>query len=116
MLSGMPLMVQAAVLYSLCLNPFSPFDDGSVSAEVDVGWRDVGEALVVAVVVIVIDEGADLPFEITGQVIVFEQNPVLERLMPALDFALGLGMVWRATNMIHALIFKPVGQVARYVG
>jgi len=44
-------------------DPVSPFDDGGVAAEVGVGGRDVAEALVVAVVVIVIDESADLAFE-----------------------------------------------------
>ena len=47
----------------------------------------------VAVVVVVLDEAPDLRFEITGQVIVLQQYPVLERLMPTLDLALGLG--WR---------------------
>jgi hypothetical protein len=33
--------------------------------------------------------------------------------MPALDLALGLRMVWRATDVIHALVFQPVGQIGR---
>jgi transposase len=37
-----------------------------------------------------------------GQVVVFEQNAVLQGLVPALDFALGLGMVRGAANVIHA--------------
>ena len=109
-------MVQAAVLDCQSLDLLSPFDNGCVAPEVDIGWRDVGEALVVAVVVVIIDEGADLPFEITRQIIVFEQNPVLERLMTALDFALCLWVVWRATDMIHALIFEPIGEIAGDVG
>ena len=58
-----------------------------------------------------IDEGADLAFEIAGQIIVFQQDPVLERLVPSLDFALCLWVVWRATDVVHALIFKPIGQI-----
>ena len=61
--------------------------------EVDIGGREVIQALVVAPVVVVLDEGAELGFEITGQIIVLEQDPVLQRLVPALDLALGLGMV-----------------------
>jgi hypothetical protein len=38
-------------------------------------------------------EGRDLTFEIAGQVIVLEQDAVLERLMPALDLALGLRVI-----------------------
>jgi hypothetical protein len=35
--------------------------------------------------IVVLDEALDLGFEITGQIIVLEQNAVLERLVPALD-------------------------------
>ena len=45
-------MVQAAVLDRQFFDPFSPFDDGGVAAEVGVGGRNVAEALVVAVVVV----------------------------------------------------------------
>ena len=38
----------------------------------------------IAQVIVVGDEGLDLGFEIARQVIVLEQDPVLERLMPAL--------------------------------
>ena len=38
----------------------SPFlDDGLVTAEVDVGGRQVAEAFVIAAVVVALDEGAD---------------------------------------------------------
>jgi hypothetical protein len=46
---------------------------------------------VVAPVIVVIDEATDVRFEVTRQVVVFEQDAVLERLMPTLDLALGLG-------------------------
>ena len=61
MLSRLALMVQATVL-----GGFSLFDDGGVASKVDVGWSYVADALVVALVVVVIDEGADLVFEIAG--------------------------------------------------
>ena len=64
MLSRLSLMVQAAVLDGQFLDHFSPFDDGCVAPEVDVCRRDVGEALVVAMVIVMIDEGADLHFQI----------------------------------------------------
>jgi hypothetical protein len=38
-------------------------------------------------------EGGDLSFEIAGQVVVLKQDAVLERLMPALDLALGLRVI-----------------------
>ena len=51
---------------------FSPFDDGGVPANVGIGRGDVVQALVVATVVVVIDELADLFFQITWQVIVLQ--------------------------------------------
>ena len=54
--------------------------------------------------IVVLDEARDLSFEITGQVVILEQNAVLERLVPALDLALGLGMAWGAVNMGDATV------------
>ena len=55
-------------------------------------------------VIVVLDEARDLGFEITRQVIVLEQNAVLERLVPALDLALGLGMARSTANMGQAAV------------
>ena len=87
-------------------------DDGCGSAEVGVCRGDVVEALVVAAVVVVLDEGRDLALEVTGQEVVLEQDPVLEGLVPALDLALGLGMQRGAVDMAHALRLDPFGQLA----
>ena len=70
----------------------------------------------VAMVVVVPDEGVDLAFEVAGQVVVLEQDAVLQGLVPALDLALGLGMVRRTTDMIHAVVLEPFRQVAGDVG
>ena len=94
MLSGLALMVQAAVLDGQFFDPIPPFDDGGVASEVGVGGRDVAETFVVAVVVVVMDESADLAFKISGQVIVFQQDAVFQGLVPTLDLALGLRMIW----------------------
>jgi len=111
MLSRLALMVQAAVLDSQFLDPFSPFNDGGVSAEVGIGGGDVAEALVVAVVVIVIDESADLAFKVPRQIIVFQQDAVLQRLMPALDLALSLRVIRRAACVVHSLAFYPSSKI-----
>ena len=58
-------MVQAAVLDGQFLDLFSPFNDGCVTPEVGIGGRHIADAFVVAVVVIMIDEFADLIFKIT---------------------------------------------------
>ena len=95
-----------------------PFDflplvqDGLCPPEVDVGGREIAEALVVAPVVVVIDEGLDLRFEITRQIVVFEQDAVLQGLMPALDLALGLGMIGRSADVADAMSLEPFGYCA----
>jgi len=83
-------MLQAALADSQFLDLFPFSDDGLVASEVDVSGCDVVQALVIAFVVVVIDERPDLAFEVSGQIIVFQQYPVLHRLMPAFNFALGL--------------------------
>ena len=112
MLSRLALMVQAAVLDGQFFDPVPPFDDGDVAAELGVDGRDVAEALVLAVVVIVLDESADLAFKVPRQIIVFQQDAVLQRLMPAPDLALCLRVVRRATDMLHGVVFEPVRKVA----
>jgi hypothetical protein len=87
MLSRLALMVQAAVLDGEFLDLLPPLDDGGVPAEVGIGRRDVAEAFVTALVVVVLDEGTDVVFEIAGQVIVLQQDAVLEGLMPCLTSA-----------------------------
>ena len=42
-----------------------------------------------------------------------KQDSVLERLMPALDFALGLRMIRRSADMLDVLLIQPIGQIAR---
>ncbi len=105
-------MVQAAVLDGQFFDPVPPFDDGGVAAEVGVGGRDVAETLVVAVIVIVIDESAYLAFEVSGQVIIFQQDAVFQGLVPPLDLALGLGMIGSSTDMLHSVVFEPVRKIA----
>ena len=112
MLCGLAAMVQASVLDGLSFDPFSFKQDGLAASEVDVGRGEIGDALVVSQVIVVGDEVADLGFEIARQIVVLEQDAVLERLVPALDLALGLGMQRRAADMIDAVVVEPFGQVA----
>src|SRR6476469_2359964 len=86
------------------------------STEVDIGWGHVVQALVVAGMVVVADEGRDVPLELTRQIVVVEQDAVLERLVPALDLALRLRMVGRAADMAHALVVQPCGEILTAVG
>ena len=69
----------------------------------------------VAPVVVVLDEGCDLRFQVPGQIIILQQDAVLEGLVPAFDLTLGLGMIWCPTNVAHALLVRPFRQFCRDV-
>ena len=66
----------------------------------------------IAPMVVVLDKGGDLGFEIAGEEVVFEQNAVLQGLVPALNLALSLGMARCATHVVDFPILKPFRQVA----
>lgn len=57
----------------------------------------------ITAMVVVIDEGVDLLTEITRQVIVFQQDAVLQGLVPPLDLALGLRVISTSDGPIQAL-------------
>lgn len=108
-------MQQAAVLNCLSFDGFSPFQDGLPASGIDGGRREVADALVVSAAIVMIDEGADLRLEIDRQDVVLEQDPVLHRLMPALDLALRHRMIGRAAHVFDVLLAKPRRQSARDV-
>lgn len=91
---------QASFFHGVLLDASPSLDDGLISAEVDVGRREITEALVVPVVVVVGDEGLDLPLQIALQEVVFQQDPVLQGLMPTLG-SLGLRGPTGATIPAH---------------
>ena len=100
-------MAQAAVSDGQFLDLLPRLEDGLAAAEVDVGGGQVAEALVVAAVVVVVDEGGDGGLELAGQEVVFQQDAVLQGLVPALDLALGLRVVRRAADVGDALALEP---------
>lgn len=112
MLSDELAVLQAPMLDGLPFDPFSLFDDSCGPAEVGVGWRHVAQALVIAPMVVVLDEGADLGLEVAGQEVVLQEDSVFEGLVPALHLSLGLGMHWSAPDMAHALVLNIVRQFA----
>ena len=109
-------MLQAAIGDSLAFDPFAFEENGLAALKVDVGQGEIAEALMVAAMVVVLDEGRDLAFEIAGQVVVFQQDAVIQRLMPAFDFALCPGMVGRTAEMAHALAVQPFSEAGGDVG
>ena len=116
MLCGLAAMLHASGFDGVAFDPFSFQQDGLAAPEVDVGWGEVTYALVVPGMIVVGDEVTDLLLGISGQVVVLEQDPVLERLVPALDLSLRLGMKRGTPDMVHALLLTPVCQVTGDVG
>ena len=108
-------MQQAAVLDCLSFDPFPLHEDCLAAPEVDVGRRQVADALVIAKVIVVGDEGVGFGFEIARQIVVLKQDAVLQRLVPALDLALGHWVIRRAANVVHVLAVEPSGEVSRDV-
>jgi hypothetical protein len=78
---------------------------------IDIGGRQISQALVISVMVVVVDEGADPSFKVAGQEVVVQQHPVLHGLVPTLNLTLGLRVVWGAANMVHTLGFEILGQI-----
>ena len=79
MLSRLALKIQAAVLDSQFFDLLSPFDDDGMVPKVGTGWRNVANALVVPIVIVMIDKCAGLVFEIAGckALIMLFEEPVL---------------------------------------
>ena len=59
-------------------------------------------------VVVVLDECADLSLQVARQGVVFQQNSVLQGTMPTLDLTLALGMMGCAAEVLHLLLTQPV--------
>ena len=98
------MVLQSSVFDGVAFDPFTLKQDGLAASEVDVGRCQVLQAFMVTPMIVVLDEARDLGFEITGQIIVLEQNAVLEGLVPALDLALGLRMARGAANVGDATV------------
>ena len=74
MLSGLALMGQAAFSDGQVFDVPPSGDDGPVAPEVDVSRRQIGEAFVIAAVVVTIDEGADAGLEVAWQVVILRKT------------------------------------------
>jgi hypothetical protein len=66
-------MLQAAMGDCLAFDPFAFEEDAFGPSKIDVSRREIAQALVVAGMVVMLDEDCDLAFEIAGQVVVLEQ-------------------------------------------
>jgi len=108
-------VLQAPIFDGLSLNPFALFDDGWRPAEVGISGCHVFQALVVALVIVMFDEGLNLGFKIAGQELIFQQDVVLQGLVPTLDLSLGLGVHRGAAHVAHLVGLDIFRQFARDV-
>ena len=106
-------MDQAAVLDSLCFDPLPLCQYCRAAPEVDVGGGQIAEAFVIPAMIVMLDEGGDGRLKLTFQIVVFEQDAVLEGLVPALDLALRLGMVGSPAHVIHSVLMDVFGEIPR---
>lgn len=74
-----------------------------------VSWCQIVQAFVVAAVIGVVDEAGDCALEVTGKIVVFEQDAAFQREVPSLELSLRHRMIWLAARMAHALVFETVG-------
>ncbi len=112
MLSGELAVLQAPIFDGLSLDLFTLMDDGWCPAKVGVGRCNVAQALVVTLVIVVLDEGLDLGFEVAGKKVVFQQDAVFQGLVPALDLALCLRVTRGTAYMAHLPVLNVFRQLA----
>lgn len=58
--------------------------------------------------IVVLDEAFNADVETARQKVVFQQDPVLQSLVPTLNLSLRLGMIWGATHMNYAFCIEPI--------
>ncbi len=104
-------MVQAALFDGVSFDPFAFEHYGLATSEVDVCRGEIVEALVVSAMIAMLHEGRDLRFKVFLEEVVFQQDAVLERLVPTLDLALRLRMARSAVGLIDLLFLQPFPEI-----
>ena len=77
MLCGELTVLQAPIFDGLSFDPFALFDDGTGSAEVGIGGCHIVQALMIALVIVVLHERLNLGLKIARQEVVLQQDAVL---------------------------------------
>lgn len=111
MFGGKLAVLQAPIFDGLLLDPISLFDDGRGPAELDIRGRHVVQALMVALMIVVLDHG----LEVAGQEVILQHDAIIQGLVPAFDLVPGLRVQRSAADMAHVLGFDVLGQFARDV-
>ena len=76
-------MLQAPVFGGASFEPLSLQQDGLAASNIDAGGGEVVSALVLAPVIVILDDGLNVGFEHTRQKVVFQQVPILQGLLPS---------------------------------
>jgi len=66
------------LLDGLAFDLLSSLQNTRAFAEVDVGWREIVQALVIAPMIVVLDEVGNGALQITGKIVVFEQDSAFQ--------------------------------------
>lgn len=104
-------MVQAAFFDRVSFDPFAFEQDGLSASKVDVGGSEIVEALMVTAMIVMLDEGRDLGFKVLLEEVVFKQDAVLQRLVPAFDFPLRLRVAGSAVNLVDLVFLQPFAEI-----
>ena len=75
---SLPTILLLALFDCLALDLPSHVQNVLAASEVDVSRREVAQAFVVALVIVVVDEGGDGLFQLAGQIVVFEKYPAFQ--------------------------------------
>ncbi len=110
-LSRFGLVVQAALSDGFSFDPLTFEQDCLAAPEVDVGRGEIVEALVVSAMIVMLDERRDPGFEVFLEEVVFQQDAVLQRLVPALDLALCLRMAGSAMDLADLVFVQPFTEI-----
>ena len=83
--------------FNLC----TTVENGIGATQEHIGRGDIAEGFMVAVVVVMVDEGGHGPFQVPWKVVMLKADEVFEGTMVALNLALGHGMEGFAPDMAN---------------
>ena len=66
----------------------------------------------IAMMIVMIDESLDLRLKVRREEVIFQQDAVLQCLMPSLDLTLCLRMIRCPSDVPHFIVPQPFGQFA----
>ena len=112
MLCGLPVIVQLLSEVQRLLFEYSPaIKNRLASSAPHVFGGQVVQTFMISLRVVMSHKRAALSFQVTGKIIVVEENTILQRAMPAFDFALRHRVIGFATDVPQLVVLQPVLQL-----